>query len=138
MARKQIEKLMAEVTKQKTLVEILCQRSEWIEIPYPPSVNHYWGQHGKIKYLTKKAKQFRADIAVAVRGIETVEHDVHLIIDVRPPDRRKRDIDNIIKPLMDALEHAGVYVNDCQVARLSVQRGPISKGGQAFIRIEKI
>lgn len=32
-----------------------------------------------------------------------------------PPDRRARDLDNIRKPLYDALEHAEVYLNDSQI-----------------------
>lgn len=32
-----------------------------------------------------------------------------------PPDRRARDLDNIRKPLYDALEHAEVYIDDSQI-----------------------
>jgi hypothetical protein len=29
--------------------------------------------------------------------------------DLAPPDRRRRDIDNVQKPLLDALQHGGAY-----------------------------
>jgi Holliday junction resolvase RusA-like endonuclease len=39
-----------------------------------------------------------------------------------PADFRTRDIDNVLKPLLDALEHAQVFANDSQIARLTVER----------------
>lgn len=121
---------------------------QWIEIPYPPSVNHYWGRRGikkgkafmAMQYLTAKAKTFRAEIVAAIAecGMQRELGALHLMIDQRPPDRRKRDIDNIVKPIMDALEHAGAYENDNQVARLSVVRGPVEPQGTCYIKIERI
>jgi hypothetical protein len=35
-----------------------------------------------------------------------------------PPDHRRRDLDNPLKAILDALEHAGLYADDAQVARL--------------------
>lgn len=29
------------------------------------------------------------------------------------PDKRRRDLDNIIKPISDLLQHAGIIENDC-------------------------
>lgn len=113
---------------------------QWLSVPYPPSVNHYWGMRGKIRFLTAKAKAFRREIIAAIDecGMDRELGALHLMIDQRPPDRRRRDIDNIVKPIMDALEHAGAYENDNQVARLSVVRGPVEKGGACFIKMERI
>ncbi|MFC6277301.1 RusA family crossover junction endodeoxyribonuclease [Psittacicella hinzii] len=38
------------------------------------------------------------------------------------PDRRRRDIDNVIKPIMDILTEAGVYDDDSQIKRLEVSK----------------
>jgi crossover junction endodeoxyribonuclease RusA len=37
-----------------------------------------------------------------------------------PPDHRRRDLDNLAKAILDALQHAGVYGNDCQVKLLTL------------------
>ncbi len=37
-----------------------------------------------------------------------------------PPDNRKRDLDNYIKPVLDVLQGSGVVENDCMVKRLNV------------------
>lgn len=50
-----------------------------------------------------------------------------LRIDAAPPDRRSRDIDNILKAVMDALQAAGVYHDDTQVDDLHVVRLPVNR-----------
>ncbi len=52
-----------------------------------------------------------------------------------PPDKRKRDIDNVLKPLLDACEHAGCFENDNQIAELHIVRQEIKKGGSCTIII---
>ena len=96
-----------------------------INLPYPPTVNHYWGQRGKIRFLTAKAKKFRADVLKAVvenKVNKNLGTELIMRVDLFPPDRRKRDIDNTLKPILDALEHADVYVNDSQIVELHVYK----------------
>jgi crossover junction endodeoxyribonuclease RusA len=55
-----------------------------------------------------------------------------------PPDRRKRDIDNIQKPLLDALEKGRAFHNDCQIKHLTtVMKSPVN-GGKTIVTIRKI
>lgn len=46
----------------------------------------------------------------------------------------KADIDNRVKPLLDALKHAGVMEDDSQVVDLRVRRGPVIKEGRVVVR----
>lgn len=39
------------------------------------------------------------------------------------PDRRRRDLDNILKALFDALTHAGLWLDDSQIDFISISRG---------------
>jgi crossover junction endodeoxyribonuclease RusA len=48
--------------------------------------------------------------------------EVAVYVFAHPPDRRKRDLDNITKALLDALVRAGVLKDDYQVARLYAER----------------
>jgi crossover junction endodeoxyribonuclease RusA len=52
-----------------------------------------------------------------------------------PPDRRKRDLDNLLKPLLDAMQHAGVYEDDSQIDRLVIERGEVVTGGRLEVHV---
>jgi len=54
-----------------------------------------------------------------------------------PPDRRRRDLDNTLKGLLDALEHAGVYLDDSLIERLSVEKRDVVEGGKAVVVIRR-
>jgi len=112
-------------------------KSITLELPYPPSINHYWGQSGKTKFIGKKGKEFRAEVlAICMREkVRAMSGRLSLHVNLYPPDRRKRDIDNPIKSLCDACEHAGCYVNDSQIDELHVIRKEVIKGGACFITI---
>jgi crossover junction endodeoxyribonuclease RusA len=55
-----------------------------------------------------------------------------------PRDKRKIDIDNRIKCVLDALQDAGVFNDDFQVDELSIVRGKPIKGGAIRVLIEEI
>jgi len=96
-----------------------------VTLPWPPTVNHYWGRRrGGRLFLTAKARAFRDVVALELACTQDGPPDgwVRLDIIAHPPDKRKRDIDNIEKPLLDALEHAGAFENDYQVSDLRIRR----------------
>jgi crossover junction endodeoxyribonuclease RusA len=47
---------------------------------------------------------------------------LRVTLHIHPPDNRKRDIDNVIKIILDSLQCARVYVDDHQVQELHVYR----------------
>src|SRR5690606_9863874 len=61
---------------------------------------------------------------------------IALFMDAFPPDRRRRDLDNIQKPVLDALQHAGVYEDDSQIDLLLTRRRTPTKGGALQVRID--
>jgi len=111
-----------------------------LELPYPPSVNHYWGQAGNHRFIGKKGKEFRAQVMDAVNeaGFSALEGRLAVHIALFPPDRRKRDVDNVLKSLLDACEHAGCYENDSQIDELHITRRDVVKGGACTIIIIQI
>jgi crossover junction endodeoxyribonuclease RusA len=108
-----------------------------LELPYPPSVNHYWGQAGNHRFIGKKGKEFRAQVMDAVNeaGFSPLEGRLAVHIALFPPDKRKRDVDNVLKSLLDACEHAGCYENDSQIDELHITRRDVVKGGACTIII---
>jgi crossover junction endodeoxyribonuclease RusA len=109
-----------------------------LTLPWPPSINHYYGQRGSRKFIKKAGREFRARVADIVADNYCLKEDgrLALFIHVYAPDKRRRDIDNIVKATQDALQHAGCYEDDCQIDGLVVVRqAETRKGGEIRIVI---
>ncbi len=86
----------------------------WLYISYPPSVNaNYRAVNGRVilseKYrLWKKlvAQELQAQRAPRIAGSVMVD------IILRAPDKRRRDCDNPLKAVLDALTNYGVIEDD--------------------------
>lgn len=112
-----------------------------LNLPLPPSVNHYWGTHGHRRFVSKAGKEFKLAVQEYVienRVPKLGEKRLQMQVTLYPRDKRKQDIDNRIKALWDALCDAGVYDDDSQIDVLIVQRGEIRKGGACLVMIEEI
>ena len=110
-----------------------------LELPYPPSVNHYWGQCGNRRFVGKKGMEFRKAVADVVADVgKKAEGRLQVAIALFPPDRRRRDIDNVQKSLNDALQHAGVFDDDEQIDVLLIERKEIVKGGKCKVVITEL
>jgi crossover junction endodeoxyribonuclease RusA len=49
---------------------------------------------------------------------------------VYPPDLKRRDLDNLCKAVLDALQHAGVYPDDFRICQLYVERCSVRSFGE--------
>ena len=118
-----------------------------MELPYPPSVNRAWrmvrvgrscrmalSREGRA-YRTEACARLAALVGRMAREDRTLHEPLRVHITLHPPDRRKRDVDNALKALLDALQHAGVIRDDAQIADLRVVRGEVVRGGRADIEI---
>ena len=110
------------------------------DLPYPPSVNHYWLASGKHRYISHAGRKFRRDafyIIKAERPLLT-KLAVSVTVMVWPPDRRRRDLDNILKPILDILQYANVIKDDSQVHELIVRRNEIVRGGATQVTVSQL
>ena len=115
-----------------------------LELPFPPSVNTYWRNVGRT-ILSENARQFRAssmrEIALQIAGLRPrpfITWPVALVVILQPPDRRKRDLDNMVKAVLDAITHAKVWQDDSLVHDLRLRWGEIITGGKAVVTIKKL
>lgn len=106
-------------------------------LPYPPSVNHYWRRVGNRTLISREGRAYRQRVCAILDGKrpDTMTGPIAVQVDVHPPDRRRRDLDNVLKALLDALEAAGVYENDSQIVRLVAEKRERVEGGKAVVRV---
>jgi len=111
-----------------------------IELPYPPSVNHYYRRVGPRTLISREGHRFRERVlsVLAVSGLRRFDKPLAVQVEVYPPDNRRRDIDNVQKSLFDALQHGGVYRDDSQIVRLVIEKRGCVPGGMTIVRIEEI
>lgn len=108
-------------------------------LPYPVSVNNCWFRSKKGVYLNPKIKIYRHEVWAIMFVTERFnDKKIRLEIDVYPPDKRHRDIDNICKVAIDSLQHAGVFNDDSQVHQLYVEKKEHVKFGKLKITIKEI
>ena len=109
------------------------------ELPYPPSVNHYWRRVGARTLISRAGRAFRRDVCslLAARRVRPLDGPLVVQIEVHPPDRRRRDIDNLQKALLDALQHGGAYHDDSQIVALSIIKRDVVAGGKTFVSIQQ-
>ena len=110
-------------------------------LPYPPSVNTYWRRRGSQYYISDKGQKYRKDVQQIIRQLKLdiftkSRLRIKVIADV--PDSRRRDLDNILKGLLDSLIHAGFAEDDEQFDDIRVIRGVKVPGGRLGIKIQTI
>lgn len=108
-----------------------------LSLPYPPSINHYWriNRYGRGMRISDEGKAYREAVIKACSGQWKIHGPLAVRLSLNPPDRRRRDIDNVQKPLLDALQHAGVYDDDSQIEWLLTERRGVLKGGAVSVVI---
>jgi crossover junction endodeoxyribonuclease RusA len=113
-----------------------------LTMPFPPSVNHYWRNFRGRTIISKAGRDYRAEVCATLAGAGDGKPPfigrLALGMDAFPPDRRRRDLDNILKASLDSLTHAQIYQDDESIDVLVVRRCPPQKGGQLRIQITPI
>jgi len=114
-------------------------------LPFPPTINHYWRVDQKTgrPYLSDAGKAFRADVLAAVYSqlklpLPRLSGRIAVVVEVAAPDKRRYDIDNRLKGLLDAMAHAGIYANDEQIDKITIERAPPCTSGFAKVEIEEL
>lgn len=128
-----------------------------LELPWPPTVNHYkrlghttrtkTGRYFQPRFNSPETKRFYYDVWVRVQQLDRLQRaifaygedfDLEVMLRLHPPDNRRRDIDNVIKPIFDGLQRSGIIKNDYQIARLLVERKDIIAEGKVIVSIAEL
>lgn len=97
-------------------------------LPWPPSVNRYWRNVQGRTLISEEGRRYRDAVAGQALEHRWPKHgDKRLTVRIEAwvPDKRRRDLDNMLKAALDALTHAGVWDDDSQIDDLRIVRMPI-------------
>ena len=108
-----------------------------LDLPWPPSVNHYWRMWRGRMVTSAAGRTYQQAVASILRGygVEPFAGDVCVAAELRPPDRRRRDVDNSYKAPLDAMTRGRVYHDDSQIFGLYWWRGPVERGGRIIVAV---
>jgi crossover junction endodeoxyribonuclease RusA len=119
-----------------------CRSSVFLVLPYPPLNNRYYRHVGGRAILSAAARAYRSEVVVLVaqqlsREVQRpFNNRLWCDIWVHAPDLRRYDIDAPIKALLDAMQFAGIYLNDWQIDDLHIWRDRVAKGGCVEVHLK--
>lgn len=114
-----------------------------LTLPYPPSANRMWRSVPKLKSPIK-SREYLAWIKAAQGCIPMVARDeikgaFIVTIEADRPDRRKRDLDNLVKPILDLLRptttHKGVIEDDHLAEQITIRWTSAEPKKPASVRV---
>ena len=114
-----------------------------IDLDYPPTTNTMYptGKNGK-RRLSEKGRQYRNSVLACVleqHGVfKPLEGNLKITIGLIPPDRRKRDLDNCFKAILDSLGYANCFLDDRQIKEIHGFMREPGKGGKCAVLIEQL
>lgn len=108
-----------------------------INLEWPPSANTYWRRNGGRYFISNKGQNYRQHVLQTCLSLGLAksfsENDrLRLSVLAFPPDKRRRDLDNLFKSILDSLQWAKVFNDDSQIDELSIKR---MTGTEGFIQV---
>lgn len=114
-----------------------------ITLPWPPSTNTSYATYNNRRIKSRKARDYTQTIQTLLQAHPTwTTHTrtitpnttIHITINLHPPDKRKRDINNHDKILIDAL-FTTLNADDSQITSLTIHKHPPQPPGHATLTI---
>ena len=107
-------------------------------LDYPPSVNSYWqrNRNGSVR-VSSKGMSYKHTVKMLLNGRKQLTGRLKGVFVVNVPDRRRRDLDNVLKALLDSMQ-GHVFLDDEQFDEITVKRGEVIKGGRVDVELYEI
>jgi crossover junction endodeoxyribonuclease RusA len=106
------------------------------ELNYPPSLNSYYKHARNRIYISDAGRKYHEHVKNTLTGLSDFKTgDLEIIIELYPPDLRKRDVDNVLKCLLDSITRSQNWTDDSQIKKLTIERFFKVKGGLCKIKI---
>ena len=87
-----------------------------LTLTFPPSTNRLWRN---VNGRTIKSEVYRKWLIENMRyGLKTITGPYKLTMQCSPPDKRRRDLDNLSKSVGDLLQSIGAVSDDCNMDEL--------------------
>ena len=127
---------------QKHLEDVISKNENAITLtlPWPPSVNKYWRTFQGRMIISAEGRSYRkavADQVLIQRGAKHYAGKLRVNIEVYRPDNRRRDLDNLLKAVLDGCTHAGVWEDDSNIVDLRIYWAE-SIGGMLKVKVSEI
>lgn len=108
-----------------------------LTLPYPPSANRLWTRTRRGMRKTDKYCDWLriAGYMALAQKVPGLTGPYKLSICALRPDRRRRDIDNLIKPVSDLLQSVGVIEDDSDCEQVTARW--VTNGSPLTVRVEK-
>ena len=72
--------------------------------------------------MAKKGREYVEAVQNLVQASVPLTVRLEVLIELFPPDNRRRDIDNYTKCVLDSLTKSGVWEDDSQIDKLTIIR----------------
>jgi len=110
-----------------------------LQLPFPPSVNRIWRCVGGRNIKSREGRQYTDAAVFKIRQQmgrqKTLEGVLNVSLVFMCPDKRRRDVDNLLKASLDALTTAGVWKDDSQIHKLTASKVYAKDKGCVLVRI---
>jgi crossover junction endodeoxyribonuclease RusA len=113
-----------------------------VVLPYPPSVNHLWRRVGNKTLLSAEGRDYYKSVSLFVGHARAMGNQVpspphQLTLLATPPDRRKRDLDNLLKAVLDPV-YREIGMDDSAVEDLTIRWRRDGNGARIEVRLEPL
>ena len=79
--------------------------------------------------LGPRGRAYRLECQAATQGVQSLgAARLTVLLIANPPDRRRRDLDNLAKAVLDGMQ-GPLYDDDSQIDNLIIRRGATTPGG---------
>lgn len=112
-----------------------------LTLPFPPSVNMITTVARGRKITSKRGREYRSSALSIIKQNKTKSIDAKRLkveLNLYPPTKAKRDIDNYSKAVLDVLTEGGIYADDSIIYELNIKKLEPIKLGKVDVIISEL